>query len=53
MMNLKLSLLRYYSQSAGAPEEINDYYDMFLDSWIEEVPAEVRAYFQILLDIVE
>ena len=38
---------------AGDPEEINDYYDIFLDTWVEEVPAEVRAYFQILLDIVE
>ncbi len=38
---------------AGDPEEINDYYDRFLDTWIEEVPAEVRAYFQLLLDIVE
>ena len=38
---------------SGEPEEINVYYDMFLDTWVEEVPAEVRAYFQILLDIVE
>ena len=38
---------------AGAPEEINDYYDRFLDTWVEEVPAEARAYFQLLLDIVE
>ena len=38
---------------AGDPEEINDYYDMFLDTWVEEVPVEVRAYFQILLYIVE
>ena len=37
----------------GNSEEINDYYDIFLDTWIKEVPAEVRAYFQILLDIVE
>ena len=38
---------------AGDPEKINDYYDIFLDTWVEEVPAEVRVYFQILLDIVE
>ena len=38
---------------AGAPEEINDYYDRFLDTWVEEVPAEARVYFQLLLDIVE
>ena len=38
---------------AGDPEKINDYYDRFLDTWVEEVPAEARAYFQILLDIVE
>ena len=38
---------------AGAPEKINGYYDRFLDTWVEEVPAEARAYFQILLDIVE
>ena len=38
---------------AGAPEKINEYYDRFLDTWVEEVPAEARAYFQILLDIVE
>ena len=38
---------------AGDPEEINDYYDRFLDTWVEEVPAEARAYFQLLLDIVE
>ena len=38
---------------AGAPEEINDYYDRFLDTWVEEVPAQARAYFQLLLDIVE
>ncbi len=38
---------------AGVSEEINDYYDIFLDTWVEEVPAEARAYFQLLLDIVE
>ena len=38
---------------SGNPEEINDYYDRFLDTWVEEVPAEARAYFQLLLDIVE
>ena len=38
---------------SGDPEEINDYYDRFLNTWVEEVPAEARAYFQLLLDIVE
>ena len=38
---------------SGDPEEINDYYDIFLDTWVEEVPSETRAYFQLLLDIVE
>lgn len=38
---------------AGDLKEINEYYDRFLDTWVEEVPAEVRAYFQLLLDIVE
>ena len=38
---------------SGEPEEINDYYDRFLDTWVEEVPAEARVYFQLLLDIVE
>ena len=38
---------------AGDPKEINDYYDLFLDAWVEEVPAEAREYFQLLLDIVE
>ena len=38
---------------SGNPEEISEYYDMFLGTWVEKVPAEVRAYFQILLDIVE
>ncbi len=38
---------------AGDREEINEYYDRFLDTWVEEVPAEARVYFQILLDIVE
>lgn len=38
---------------AGDPEEISEYYDIFLDTWVEEVPAETRAYFQFLLDIVE
>ena len=38
---------------AGDPEEIGEYYDIFLGTWIEEVPAEARAYFQLLLDIVE
>ena len=39
--------------ASGNPKEINEYYDRFLDTWVEEVPAEARAYFQILLDIVE
>ena len=38
---------------SGELEEINDSYDIFLDTWVEEVPAEARAYFQLLLDIVE
>ena len=38
---------------SGDPEEINGYYDRFLDTWVEEVPAEARTYFQILLDIVK
>lgn len=38
---------------SGDPEEISEYYDRFLDTWVEEVPAEARAYFQLLLDIVE
>ena len=38
---------------AGDSKEISEYYDRFLDTWVEEVPAEARAYFQILLDIVE
>ena len=38
---------------AGDPEEIGEYYDIFLGTWVEEVPAEARAYFQLLLDIVE
>lgn len=38
---------------SGDIEEINGYYDRFLDTWVEEVPAEARAYFQLLLDIVE
>ena len=38
---------------AGDPVKINEYYDRFLDTWVEEVPAEARAYFQLLLDIVE
>ena len=37
----------------GDPKEINDYYDIFLNAWVEEVPAEAREYFQLLLDIVE
>ena len=37
----------------GDLKEISEYYDRFLDTWVEEVPAEARAYFQILLDIVE
>ena len=38
---------------SGNPKQINDYYDRFLDTWVKEVPAEPRAYFQFLLDIVE
>ncbi len=38
---------------SGDPEEINDFYDIFLDTWVEEIPAEARAHFQLLLDIVE
>lgn len=38
---------------SGNPEEISEYYDRFLDTWVKEVPAETRAYFQLLLDIVE
>ena len=38
---------------SGDPEEISEYYDRFLDTWVEEVPAEARVYFQLLLDIVE
>ena len=38
---------------SGNPEEISEYYDRFLDTWVKEVPAEARAYFQLLLDIVE
>ena len=38
---------------SGDPEEINDFYDIFLDTWVEEVPAEARAHFQLLLDIAE
>ena len=38
---------------SGEPEEISEYYDRFLDTWVKEVPAEARAYFQLLLDIVE
>ena len=38
---------------SGDPKKINDYYDMFLDTWVEKVPAQARAYFQLLLDIVE
>ena len=41
------------SSVAGDPVKINDYYDRFLDTWVEEVPAEARVYFQLLLDIVE
>ena len=39
--------------TTGDLKEINDYYDIFLDTWVKEVPAEARAYFQLLLDIVE
>lgn len=38
---------------SGNPKQINDYYERFLDIWVEDVPAEARAYFQLLLDIVE
>ena len=37
----------------GDPKEIYEYYDRFLDTWVEDVPAKARAYFQLLLDIVE
>ena len=37
----------------GDRKEIYEYYDRFLDTWVEDVPAKARAYFQLLLDIVE
>ncbi len=37
----------------GDPTEIYEYYDRFLDTWVEDVPAKARAYFQLLLDINE
>ena len=37
----------------GNRKEIYEYYDRFLDTWVEDVPAKARAYFQLLLDIVE
>ena len=37
----------------GDPKEIYEYYDRFLDTWVEDIPAKTRAYFQLLLDIVE
>lgn len=37
----------------GDPTEIYEYYDRFLDTWVEDVPAKARAYFQLLLDILE
>ena len=38
---------------AGDRKEIFEYYDRFLDTWVEDVPAKARAYFQLLLDITE
>ena len=37
----------------GDPKEIYEYYDRFLDTWVEDVSAKTRAHFQLLLDIVE
>ncbi|MCY3679809.1 MAG: hypothetical protein OXH16_00325 [Gemmatimonadetes bacterium] len=37
----------------GDRKEIYEYYDRFLDTWVEDVPAKARAYFQLLLDIAE
>ena len=37
----------------GDQKEIYEYYDRFLDTWVEDVPAKTRAYFQLLLDITE
>ena len=37
----------------GDRKEIYEYYDRFLDTWVEDVPAKTRAHFQLLLDIVE
>ena len=37
----------------GDQKEIYEYYDRFLDTWVEDVPAKARAYFQLLLDIAE
>ena len=37
----------------GDRKEIYEYYDRFLDTWVEDVPAKARAYFQLLLDITE
>ncbi len=34
----------------GVRKEIYEYYDRFLDTWVEDVPAKARAYFQLLLD---
>ena len=36
----------------GDRKEIYEYYDRFLDIWVEDVPAKARAYFQLLLEAV-
>ncbi len=37
----------------GDRKEIYKYHDKFLDTWVEDIPAKARAYFQLLLDIAE